>query len=315
MARPAAPKQEGEKTTQAKGTLKNKKVSPLLQKFQKRGEERKKHKTTYGSECLFKLTSEKGNPIYMLKAMDTIYLPAPEDDKEFYNEYKDFYEKDSNGELLTGVLSIRYLRGNKSIFVDNQPKTPQKAEYITFEQGNLSVNNKKDFPKYKFLKLSNKNVDFKHRNSSMDGLFFEVEEEKEQRIHLELTKKRQEAVSYIMNVEEIDEIAAYCVIYGISLESGDLDFIKGSLVAKVEKNPEEFLRRKDDPKVEAEAEYRMAREFGIIERNGNTLKWNGGSTITIVPSGKNEYEFMTDFLMNSDEGVEVHNEIKRKLVE
>lgn len=235
-----------------------------------------------------------------------------------------------NGESITRVYnkdteeyeerSIRYARGVRSIFADEQPKTA-KAEPIMFEQGFIFAY-PSEVNKKAFLDACSENVSNPNRIDSVAGLFYRVDVEKEakQRSTGEINRA---AVVYFIKVNWKDEygqamLKAFATTVGIDVDRLEGFEVRDALIQMAVQNPEGFATSLKSQAHNRKYYILKALSGNIIGKDAgsNAIHWanpNGtlGGQILSCPVGADAVDFMVSWTF--DAGDKTYQVIRQKV--
>lgn len=271
-----------------------------------------------GETIVFQVTT--GNTqIYNLKGEGVINIP---EDWKDYSDMRDYLKRALGGNVEnvpTGEQEVRLIRGEKTIFRSLQSDSALRkiAEPITFTSGvrgepcHIIINNKKNPNEYAYLMLSNRCYDnpFRTGGSSAYKVISEAQTTKET---LNKSLKEFSALEWITHRDEVELMAAASVL---GLDTYDGDTMRAALIQSAKSNPEQFLNIVNDDLLAVKSTYMLAKQIGVLTRDGNLVKWKGtGGVIQVIPSGKtaDELDIMANFL-TSEEGSSTYDAIIRLL--
>lgn len=305
------PKGSVEPTTE-KSTTKGS-FSSIQKMHQKVMQDRESQEKIRGKEVIFVIKDSEPY-MYSIKAFDNIYLPSEEDDPEFFKENKHLYEyKKGTKEYLTGNLTIRLIQNHPSIFVENQPEGKVKTEYINFNnKGKISLNEKRDAKQVNFLRICNKNRDFKYRIRESDYVFYEMSLEKKAEVTNIQFDVLAEAIRWIQEAD-LEDLVRMTYALGFN-DVSNTNVMRFNLFQEANKDAKAFMVKTRDDMATAYAHYMIASVMNIVYEKDTHLMWSDDNRIIVtIPHGKDKQSFISDYLINNEVGRTVYDEIKRRL--
>jgi hypothetical protein len=161
---------------------------------------------------------------------------SPED--EVYVEYKN-----KEGVTVEGLRAIRYCRGEKSIFVDEQSDRARRTD-IEFFHGTLIVH-PTESTLMKFMKLTNMNE--VNKETMVPGSQILFRENNQQKIAREAKEKDQKITQLkglVYNMDYKESLGLSRVLFGSSFtfKENELDLLHNRFKAMIEKDHLEFER-------------------------------------------------------------------------
>lgn len=158
---------------------------------------------------------------------------SPED--EVYMEWEE------NGELKEGLRAIRYCRGEKSIFVDQQSDRAKRTD-VEFFHGTLVVH-PAEATLMQFMKLTNMNE--ANKETAVPGSQILFRENDQERIAREMKEKDQkisQLKSLVYNMDFKESLGLGKVIWGSGFDSKEkeLDLLHIRFVGLIEKDYKAF---------------------------------------------------------------------------
>ena len=198
---------------------------------------------------------------------------------------------------------IRYARGERSIFVDEQSNTARR-EAIVFRDKNLLVNvNQPELLAYLRAHPDNKMNGGKVFNEVNNQSTAEEDVENEFLVH--------DAVSLIRGAS-LDELLPMVLSYGIDSTMSNME-IKKELLKFAKGNPKNFMELYDSPVVQIKADVLTSIDFQILVAKADGMYWGDtNALICPTPMGQNSVEVFTRFLM-TDRGNAVRDELQRQI--
>jgi len=205
---------------------------------------------------------------------------------------------------------IRYVPGEPSIFVDEQPETAKMREPISFNNGFLFVDHTNPTLK-KYLNTCNANGSNPHRIKSKSIQFTIKDDEKTAQEKIAQVADVMDAVQSALKMP-LNELVGYAKVLGVNTNKS-VDEIRWDMKIQAEKNPTAFLKGMNDPRTEMKQLLLMAEESGIISMKKTGVTWiNSGNTICVPAIGVKPIERMVDFC-SEGEGEQIYSEIERRL--
>jgi len=205
---------------------------------------------------------------------------------------------------------IRYIPGEPSIFVDEQPEGAKMREPIAFNNGYLFVDHTNPTLK-KYLDTCNANGSNPHRIKSKTVLFTVKDDEKNAQEKISQVNDVIDAVQAALKMP-LNELVGYAKVLGVNTNKS-VDEIRWDMKIQAEKNPTAFLAGMNDPRTEMKQLLLMAEESGIISMKKTGVTWvSSGNTICVPAIGVKPIERMVDFC-SEGEGEQIYAEIERRL--
>ena len=216
------------------------------------------------------------------------------------------YDPDSNTQR-----KIKYSKGEKSIFVDEQSESAsnKKSQPIIFQNGMLAVPYTNPLLK-KFLDYSNYNSSNPNRISSSKSIYFFVNKGEEAKVTVEKTMKEVEAASVALKMP-LEQLLGYARVLGVNVDKST-DEIRYDMMQIAKKDPKSFIDGLDDPRTEYAEVFILAKEYNVLSNSKTDISWVNGGMICTIPLGVSPVEKATDFFM-SEEGEVVYKEVRRRL--
>jgi hypothetical protein len=242
-------------------------------------------------QLIAKAKNRQGLPQYpivsLLKAEDVIFDPETGENRK-----------------------IRYVPGEASIFVDDQPEGSKMREPISFNNGYLFVDHTNPTLK-KYLDTCNANGSNPHRIKSKTVLFTVKDDEKTAQDRIAQVADVMDAVQSALKMP-LNELIGYAKVLGVKTDKS-VDEIRWDMKIQAENNPTAFLAGMNDPRTEMKQLLLMAEESGIISMKKTGVTWtNSGNTICVPAIGVKPIERMVDFC-SEGEGEQIYSEIERRL--
>jgi hypothetical protein len=258
---------------------------------------------TFGSQIsrkpsIYKLMSKSKNKktgadmypvVYMLKAEDIVFDP------------------DSGTQR-----AIRYVKGQKSIFVDEQDKGVLLRSPITFTNGFLIVEYTNPNLK-KFLDMCNGNINNPNRSTSSTPSFGLEDSEKKAKERLDRSRMEMDAVSTVLTMS-LDKLVGYAKVLGVNTKNST-DEIRYDMKVLAEKDPSGFIAGLDSPLTEMKELILKAVEYRILKLESDKVYWTIGDSkqaITNVPMGVKPLNHLSEICLTVD-GEPIVSQIKSQL--
>lgn len=205
---------------------------------------------------------------------------------------------------------IRYVPGETSIFVDEQPETARMREPIAFNNGYLFVDHTNPTLK-KYLDTCNANGSNPHRIKNKSVLFTVKDDEKSAQDKIAQVSDVMDAVQSALKMP-LNQLIGYAKVLGVNTDKS-VDEIRWDMKIQAEKNPSGFLAGMNDPRTEMKQLLLMAEESGIISMKKSAVTWvSSGNTICVPAIGVKPIDRMVDFC-SEGEGEQIYAEIERRL--
>ena len=205
---------------------------------------------------------------------------------------------------------IRYVPGEASIFVDEQPEGAKMREPIAFTNGFIFVDHTNPTLK-RYLDTCNANGSNPHRIKSKNILFTIKDDEKSAQEKIAKVADVMDAVQSALKMP-LNELVGYAKVLGVNTNKS-VDEIRWDMKIQAEKNPTAFLAGMNDPRTEMKQLLLMAEESGIISMKKTGVTWvSSGNTICVPAIGVKPIERMVDFC-SEGEGEQIYSEIERRL--
>lgn len=216
------------------------------------------------------------------------------------------YDPDSNTQR-----KIKYSKGEKSIFVDEQSESAsnKKSQPIIFQNGMLAVPYTNPLLK-KFLDYSNYNSSNPNRISSSKSIYFFVNKGEDAKVTVEKTMKEVEAASVALKMP-LEQLLGYARVLGVNVDKST-DEIRYDMMQIAKQDPKSFIDGLDDPRTEYAEVFILAKEYNVLTNSKTDISWVNGGMISTIPLGVSPVEKATDFFM-SEEGEVVYKEVRRRL--
>lgn len=222
-------------------------------------------------------------PLHIISSVDNIYDPK------------------------TGTeRTIRYIPGVSSIFVDEQHIDPafMNVGLIEFHRGRCVVP-KTEASLLAFLNATNQNQTNENRKKNRMPIFKELDIMQEASSDFErstIKRRAVEAAWYDVD-NNIDAMYFYARVLGIQTSKLEEKMIINKYISAAESNPELFLKHHKSPRNEHKYFVMTALDKGLISSKhiAGQIVWSDTKgIITILPAGKNEVDYTTDFMIDKD---------------
>lgn len=209
--------------------------------------------------------------------------------------------------------AIRYVRGESSIFPEDQRKDA-KATEIYFENGWLTVRSIES-KLLEFLQKHPANTSNELRDKSVEPKFFEYKAEnklKEFNDDKEAIVKAM-AIIFDLYTNDFSSLQAYGVAVG---EPTNLpaEALRHNMLLRAQNNPKAILEEQGNPALRYKFWLITAKERGIIREDKNVVVWGDGSETGFVANlNDNVFDSFTEWCMNEPAGKKVYATIKLRL--
>ena len=227
--------------------------------------------------------------VYMLKAEDIVFDP------------------------ITGTQrTIRYIKGQKSIFADEQDKGTLVKAPITFNNGFLIVEHTNPNLK-KYLDMCNGNMNNPNRLSSSAPSFGLEDSEKKAKERLDRSRMEMDAISTVLTMS-LDKLVGYAKVLGVNVKNST-DEIRYDMKILAEKDPSGFIAGLDSPLTDMKEMILKASEYKVLKLEPSKISWTIGSsvqTITNVPMGVKPLDHLAEICLTVD-GEPIVAQIKAQL--
>lgn len=316
------------KSVEKKAAPAKRDVKKYIDLINRKKEQKNLRSGQVGDSIVFRLTKNRKPRKFTIKCKDTIHLPQPSTDPEFFEEYSFAYEltKEAQRQNKTGYdekgnpidadwiwgdnITIQYAEGEQSIYAMNQSEGKKRIKFFELTKGAASINTLKDKTLHRFLAICNHNKDFKYRSSSRAASIFHDNDRKNAEKELKRFNLEMEAESIVHNAP-LGQILPMCLVYGVQVNEDDKT-MRFNLIRHARKNPAEFIQWYNSPSTEVKGEYMLAKEYGVVTRVGDQIQIEG-QTILVLPKNANEQDYVANFFMNEDNGRLYLEQIRRSL--
>lgn len=227
--------------------------------------------------------------VYMIKAEDIVYDPE-------------------SGTQRT----IRYVKGQTSVFADKQKDDVVAKVPITFNNGFLIVEHTNPNLK-KFLDMCNGNFDNPNRSKNSSPSFGLENSEKKAKEKLDRSRDELNAVTTALTMS-VDKLVGYAKVLGVNVKKST-DEIRYDMKVLAEKDPSGFIAGLDNPLTDMKGLILKAKEYKILILETNRIMWNIGGKKTVianVPMGVKPLDHLAELCLTVD-GEPIVTQIKAQL--
>ena len=198
---------------------------------------------------------------------------------------------------------IRYVRGERSIFVDEQSPTAVLSP-IVFRDKTLVVQ-PSEVELLSYLRTHPDNRD------NGGKVFNEVNNESNAEVDVENEFLVHDAIGLIRS-SSIEELMPMVLSYGIDSNMTSME-IKKELLKFAKANAKSFMELYDSPVVQIKADVLTAIDFEILVAKPDGMYWgDNNALISPTPMGQNTVEVFTRYLM-TERGNAVRDELQRQI--
>jgi hypothetical protein len=254
-------------------------------------------------------------PEFLFKAQH--YVNIPYNWKEIpeiksYLEENDILEHENGTkDYLVGEQVMRYIKGQRSLFMANQGDGAVLKDPIIFKHGSLILNDRKDKSLIKLLRMSNMNSGNPMRDTSVAPEFYEFKPnekaEKEKAFAANVVKANQMIVD-----SDVEDLFSVAHVLGVTLASDSE--IQAALAMMAIRNPKAIIDAMNDPFKTEKDTALMAKELGIIDTNSKTIYYmTPKRNIVTIPSGRDWLSFFSEWMSRDEEGHLVFEELERRI--
>ena len=276
-------KQAQKETEKGNNVRKLVSLAKMQRKHKEKQEERVGRTIVY--ELIDKSRARSPQSVFAINPVHTIYIPH---DKP-YIEFKG----SDNEEKVTGEVTLRYVPGERSLFKHLQKQDVIKTELITFTSGFKTINEKRDAKMFEFLRLCPKNEDSPYRNEGVKPVYRQANSDKQVKRESQKELRAFEVVRRIVELKD-DEVYSFACVMGLDI-SNSADLLRISLKRMAESSPQVVLAALNDPHQSVKEAYIVAKQMGVLRRESQSVKWGDGNTITLIPSGVDELDYMAEY--------------------
>ena len=252
----------------------------------------------FAKPVMFRLTKRKAKP-----ALAGKYYPT---NKTLPSEEEIF---DPNTKK---TRTIRYARGESSIYKDEQPKEVVLGS-IVFYNGSLMVDGMNP-SLMEFLEVSNHNADNPFKRKDKEVIFKKLDPEGDADKAMEKEIEQIQASNLVIQMD-FDKLKSLARVMGVSTDQSPKE-IKHHMLVVAKKSPKAFMDRYDDPVIAREQIILDALEFGLITVTARSVNWKIGDNvglITPVPFGMKPISYLAEWSMTDKEGEKVFEDIKKRV--
>ena len=220
---------------------------------------------------------------------------------------------DDEGNLVAQTL--RYVKGETDLRISHQRKDIKRSQEkpIQWIDGHLLVT-AFDALLLKFIENHSRYEGNDNRDTSQPPLFKMIDKDAIKKKELDTAKTliEAEAIAYDMYKNDGEGFISLCEALSVNTDQ-DADLMLHSLLVRIRRNPELFLKQLKDPTMKAKAFIKNAVKNGVIKIVGNSVTWGDGSpTGFTCPIGENvEDAFILWF--EDKKGKAVYEQIKFRL--
>lgn len=264
--------------------------SNIVELLKKKREEQAQEFKKYGHTRVFTLLDKrrtKSNVTDIIYPEVSLYIPIDES------------IDDIDGEKVSGSVTMRYIKGERSLFKHKQTEGITIKEPITFNSGAIVVNERNDMALVLFLTYHPKNQESPFKQSGINPSWYLENSEKILQEQIE----RDDAISKVQ--EDIiklsdEELTKVALAHG--LESYDNPKqTKMILKSIAESDPSKANKMLNDPLLEIKSTYRLALILGILKNNNKKLMWGDtDGQIVLIPKGKDPHQYAAEFFTRED---------------
>lgn len=206
-----------------------------------------------------------------------------------------------------GVNTIYQDRFNKEL--DRKDPVP-----IDFINGICVVNrrekNKLEFLKNHPLRVGNEDVKLDKKSPSLFKLY---EPAKEAENTIQSQRYFAKAMTLVLDGDFKGKLVPIARYLGINVDKEEA-IIRHNLIRQAEADPEYFLELYEDPTIDRFSQVCEAFEKGIIEKDGNAVRFKGNKNlITKVPHGMDAEQYVTEMSLTVAHVKNAWHEVARRL--
>ncbi len=217
-----------------------------------------------------------------------------------------------------GVITVGAVR-----YFDDRTKAPVFKKYVIEpDRGNpiftLRGSTAAEVEVYDFLLLSNKNKSNPFRDTSIEPLFEQVNDEKEAQERIFKRNALKESLDAISGWDR-SEMQVVAAGYNISPDFST-DILRDKLEEIATKSPELFYRNIDSEDMRIKAVIKMAEQAGIVAYSAHQHEWKmseTGDVLATLPriEGRNEREQFCEFLKTAVNGPAILENLRNMLTD
>lgn len=198
---------------------------------------------------------------------------------------------------------IRYARGERSIFVDEQSPSARRETIVFRDKALMVLPSQPELLAY--LRMHPANV------ANGGKIFQEVNNESTAEQDVENEFLVHDAIGLIRSTS-LEELMPMVLSYGIDSEMSSVE-IKKELLKFAKSNPKNFMDLFSSPVVQIKADVLTAIDFQILVAKPDGMYWgDNNALISPTPMGQNTVETFTRFLM-TERGNTVRDELQRQI--
>lgn len=236
-------------------------------------------------ELIDKSRARSPQSVFAINPVHTIYIPSDRPYIEF---------KGSDDEVkVTGEVTLRFVPGERSLFKHLQKQDVIKTELIIFTSGFKTINEKRDAKMFEFLRLCPKNEESPYISGGDKAVYRQANSEKQIKRESDKELRSFEVVRRIVELKD-DEVYSFACVMGLDI-TNSADLLRITLKRMAETSPQVVLNALNDPHQSVKEAYIVAKQMGLLRRDGQTVKWEDGNTITLIPSGVDELEYIAEY--------------------
>lgn len=270
------------------------KSKTILERISKQKEEFIARKRSGGMVVIFDLFEPSNTTGCYVKPKEVVFIP---DDYAKHDYIKDIVELDENGEPLTGMQEIRYVRNLNSIFVANQPENVTIEPLVLLQTNTLNDKRQKNLVNY--MRISNANAVNPIRDTNITPTYKEII------LDIDMKKEHDNAaISFqaeqIVFENDIAKLYPLANIFGIDM--GDPFVMKTSLRREAVKDPAAFIALFNNVDMPIIERLISAKALGIIDVIGRRAVWKKNSEVIayIAPDSTDWTSDLVDFTKTSE---------------
>lgn len=254
--------------------------------------------------------------VYLFRLLKEIGSNTIEGDDNFPKRYRLVPKDIAYIDIGKGNIvprEIRYVRGESTIFPDEQRKDAKGTE-IYFENGWLTVRNIEPML-LKFLQCHSANMSNSLRDKSVEPKFLEYTPDnklKEFNDQKEIITNVR-AIIYDLFRNDFESLQAYAIAIGEDPKLPAQALLHNMLI-RAEGNPEVVLAEMGSPALRYRFFLMTALERGIIKEDKNVMLWGDGAELGFAANlNDNVFDSFTEWCMNEAAGKKIYATIKLRL--
>lgn len=211
--------------------------------------------------------------------------------------------------------TIRYIKGVKSILLEEQGELGDDKSSIIFNGGELYV--KGDMALEKYLDSHSLNRSNPNRDTYSEPLFYKQDIEELNTKRLKRFDSMDNAVTLFkqMEINDMKAIAISIPSMRGHVSNWEVSELKYAMRSFIETNPEEFLRVNSDPRTKIALVLSDANKFNVIDTasSSNRVTWHGTKSVILeIPVGFDSISYMADWIVMG-EGKTAYADIKKQV--